>query len=97
MSANDPTRTFAPQDLGNCSATNTPGPRRLGNRITTNPCLLLAQIGHSILSHLMSLSGAKRTYLFALQMSAYDPKQTLGASVAVFAGTIASPEPRGRQ
>jgi hypothetical protein len=29
------------------------------------------------MSHLMSLSGAKRTCLFALQMSAFDPKRTL--------------------
>src|SRR5262249_3801923 len=34
---------------------------------------LMAQSGHSIVSHLMSLSGVKRTCLFALQMSAFDP------------------------
>jgi len=28
------------------------------------------------MSHLMSLSGVKRTYLFALHMSAFDPKRT---------------------
>src|SRR6185312_219186 len=38
---------------------------------------LLALCGHSILTHLMSLSGAKRTWLSGRQMSACDPKRTL--------------------
>ena len=40
---------------------------------------LLAQSGHSIMSHLVSLSGVKRTCPFALHMSAFDPKRTLTA------------------
>ena len=37
---------------------------------------LLAQSGHPSLHRTCPLSGAKRTCLFALQMSAYDPKRT---------------------
>ena len=33
-------------------------------------------VGAGSLSHLMSLSGVKRTWLFALHMSADDPKRT---------------------
>src|SRR5262249_29878848 len=36
----------------------------------------MAQSGHSTLTHLMSLSGVKRTCPFALHMSAFDPKRT---------------------
>jgi len=32
------------------------------------------------MSHLMSLSGVKRTWPFALHMSAYDPKRTSKAN-----------------
>src|SRR5262245_53400643 len=39
-------------------------------------CPLLALSGHPHMSHLMSLSGVKRTCRFALHMSAYDPKRT---------------------
>src|SRR5215470_10396125 len=39
-------------------------------------CPPLALSGHSIMSHLMSLSGVKRTWCFAAHMSAFDPKRT---------------------
>ena len=39
-------------------------------------CLLLALSGHSSLHRTCPLSGVKRTWLFALHMSAYDPKRT---------------------
>jgi len=38
---------------------------------------LLDPSGHFIMSHLMSLSGVKRTWALALHMSASDPKRTL--------------------
>src|SRR5262245_18278895 len=38
--------------------------------------LRLAQSGHSMMSHLMSLSGVKQTWALALHMSAFDPKRT---------------------
>src|SRR5215467_8524863 len=36
----------------------------------------MTQSRHSIMSHLMSLSGVKRTCPFAMHMSAFDPKRT---------------------
>jgi hypothetical protein len=39
-------------------------------------CLLLAQSGHPCLHRTRPLLGVKRTYRFALQMSANDPKRT---------------------
>jgi hypothetical protein len=36
-----------------------------------------------MMSHLMSLSGVKRTYPFALHMSAFDPKRTLATPFLV--------------
>src|SRR5262245_56528889 len=39
-------------------------------------CLLLAQSGHSTMSHLLSLLGVKRTWASAPHMSAFDPKRT---------------------
>src|SRR5262249_56239350 len=44
-------------------------------------CPLLAHCGHSLMSHLMSLLGVKRTCRCALHMSASDPKQTLRSSL----------------
>jgi hypothetical protein len=44
---------------------------------------LLGLSGHSTMSHLMSLSGVKRTSAPALHMSAFDPKRTLGVLFAV--------------
>jgi hypothetical protein len=46
-------------------------------------CPLLAQSGHPKGAHPMSLSGAKRTWPIALQMSAFDPKRTSGLVVRV--------------
>src|SRR5262249_39211034 len=43
---------------------------------TTQVCPLMAHSGHSIMSHLMSLSGVKRTCCCAPHMSAFDPKPT---------------------
>src|SRR5262245_3918650 len=44
---------------------------------TTQVCPLTAHCGHSIMSHLMSVSGVQRTCTFAPHMSAFDPKRTL--------------------
>src|SRR5262249_6504882 len=46
---------------------------------TTQVCPLTAHCGHSTMSHLMSVSGVKRTWPIALHMSAFDPKRTLWA------------------
>ena len=40
------------------------------------PCPLLAQSGHSLLQRKCPLSEVERTWPFALQMSAFDPKRT---------------------
>ena len=40
----------------------------------------MAQSGHSSNTTQCPLLGAKRTYLFALQMSAFDPKRTWAAA-----------------
>ena len=39
-------------------------------------CPLLAQSGHTELHCTCPLSGVKRTWLFAAQMSAFDPNRT---------------------
>ena len=39
-------------------------------------CPLLAQSGHELVHRTCPLSGVERTSLFALHMSAYDPKRT---------------------
>jgi hypothetical protein len=45
--------------------------------LCVSPSILHAyRFGLIRMSHLMSLLGVKRTCLFALQMSAYDPKRT---------------------
>src|SRR5262245_42700299 len=49
-------------------------PMRLPNSHAACPVLALS--AHSNMSHLMSLSGVKRTSLIALQISACDPKRT---------------------
>ena len=54
--------------------------RRRGDRIS-GQCPLLAQSGHRLVHCTCPLLGVKRTWPFALQMSAYDPKRT---SVAAF-------------
>jgi hypothetical protein len=46
-------------------------------------CPLLAQSGHAELHRTCPLSGVKRTCLFALQMSAFDPKRTKLAATNV--------------
>jgi hypothetical protein len=43
------------------------------------------------MSHLMSLSGAKRTYRFALHMSAFDPKRTSDRPLTRLVGTATMP------
>jgi hypothetical protein len=64
---------------------------------------LLAQSGHWLVRCKCPLLGAKRTWLFALQMSAFDPKRTsLGLLLDPFLSTSEScydrlSEPRGRQ
>jgi hypothetical protein len=45
-------------------------------------CPLLALSGHANSSEQCPLSGVKRTCLFALRMSAFDPKRTLAAYAA---------------
>ena len=42
-------------------------------------CPLLAQSGHAELHCTCPLSGAKRTWLLAVRMSAFDPKRTLSS------------------
>src|SRR5262245_34192002 len=49
---------------------------------TTQVCPLMAHCGHSIMSHLMSVSGVKRTWPIAMHMSAFDPKRTSGSQSA---------------
>jgi len=44
-------------------------------------CPLLAQSGHALVHCKCPLSGVKQTSLFALHLSAYDPKRTFGISV----------------
>src|SRR5262245_27936691 len=55
-------------------------------------CPLLAQTGHFCLHRTCPLSGEKRTWASALQMSAYDPKRTfrLGSTEQSDAPTISS-------
>ena len=48
--------------------------RRRSDRM--NACPLLALSGHERVHCTCPLSGAKQTFIFALQMSAYDPKRT---------------------
>jgi hypothetical protein len=50
-------------------------PRRRDHRVIGG-CPLLALSGHAELHCTCPLSGVKRTFLFALQMSAFDPKRT---------------------
>src|SRR5262249_29540537 len=52
------------------------GPLLAQSESHTAECPPLAQSGHSIMSHLMSLSGVKQTSPVAAHMSAYDPKRT---------------------
>jgi len=48
----------------------------LWRKIRRSQCPLLAHSRHALVHCKCPLSGVKRTWLFAAQMSAYDPKQT---------------------
>jgi len=47
------------------------------------PCPLLAQSGHALVRCTCPLLGVKRTYRFALHMSAFDPKRTFGEAIVI--------------
>ena len=49
-------------------------------------CPLLAQSGHGLVHRTCPLLGVKQTSLFALHMSAYDPKRPCSTTTAPFVG-----------
>jgi hypothetical protein len=56
-----------------------------GHRFDTRECPPMAQSRHELVHCTRPLSGLKRTYLFALHMSAIDPKRTSAGAVQVSA------------
>jgi hypothetical protein len=63
-------------------------PRLADHGLASSECPLLAQSGHAELHRTCPLLGAKRTWRFALHMSAFDPKRTLPSSSSSFRAGI---------
>src|SRR5690348_9197069 len=62
---------------------------RATQRIVSWRCPLLAKSGHALVHCKCLLSGVKRTWRFALQTSAYDPKRTSTAKQWFFVNDLA--------